>query len=247
MFFLQVYSVSSALFTLCFYVFNFIFFLLSTHQPPTRSRPPHHIRTHCKFKNNANTHRQRTHLHHHQPPPQINQSPIERITFCACRGHETNDRIGSKRISNAMHDITSSAGSNSNSNNSVSYRQSLGPGGTVQASFSSSGGGTPRRSWSSYAFNNKNFPDGKLSYESTQNQQQHPQQNQSSGSSASSSLYSVYSSNASSSNSSGKQSAANAGNTGGTGSGKLSSSLAARSRFERSSQDVMARASQIVM
>lgn len=28
--------------------------------------------------------------------------------------------------------------------------------------------GTPRRSWSTFAFNNKNFPDGKLTYESQQ-------------------------------------------------------------------------------
>lgn len=27
---------------------------------------------------------------------------------------------------------------------------------------------TPRRSWSTFAFNNKNFPDGKLTYESSQ-------------------------------------------------------------------------------
>lgn len=145
-----------------------------------------------------------------------------------------------------MHDITSNAlnsNSNSNSGSGITYRQSLGPG-TVQALNSSGGSsyasaaGTPRRSWSSYAFNNKNFPDGKLSYEYTAASGQ-PNQQQSSPSS-------VYSSSASS----GKQSTTNSG--GGAGKqlgygGNLSASLAARNRFERSSQDVMARASQIVM
>lgn len=143
-----------------------------------------------------------------------------------------------------MHDITSNAlNSNSTSGSGITYRQSLGSG-TVQAMNSSgsnygSATGTPRRSWSSYAFNNKNFPDGKLSYECTAASGQ-PNQQQSSPSS-------VYNSSASS----GKQLATNSGG-GGAGKqlgygGNLSSSLAARNRFERSSQDVMARASQIVM
>lgn len=59
----------------------------------------------------------------------------------------------------------------------------------------------PRRSWSSIAFNNKNFPDGKLIYESSQNS------NENNGNKAFSKNY---------------------------------------ARFERSGQDVMARASQIV-
>ncbi|XP_058824121.1 unconventional myosin-IXb-like isoform X2 [Topomyia yanbarensis] len=150
-----------------------------------------------------------------------------------------NESIVSKRISNAMHDITSNATNNSHSGSAssggVSYRQSLGSA-TTQAlnnSFGASSGGgagTPRRSWSSYAFSNKNFPDGKLSYECQQQQQQQQQQ------SSSGSQSSVYSN-------SGKQSTTNAAG------GKMgyNSSLAARNRFERSTQDVMARASQIVM
>ncbi|XP_062564164.1 unconventional myosin-IXa-like isoform X3 [Armigeres subalbatus] len=114
------------------------------------------------------------------------------------------------------------------------YRQSLGPG-TVQAATNSSATGTPRRSWSSYAFNNKNFPDGKLSYECAAG----------SGQASPSTVHN--------SSSAGKQSsAANSSGAGkqlgyGGNQSSSSSSLAARNRFERSSQDVMARASQIVM
>lgn len=228
--------ISCAPFTLfftCLILFSFYFQLINHHHQHDHALPPSYPNSHCKIK----TMQQRTNLPSHPLHQKINPSN----TSLSALGHPRMCRKSSKRISNAMHDITSTAGSNNNSN-SVSYRQSLGPG-TVQSSYNSTsgGGGTPRRSWSSYAFNNKNFPDGKLSYESTQNQP--PQQT--SGASASSALYSVYSSNASGSNSSGKQSAANAGSAG--TSGKLSSSLAARSRFERSSQDVMARASQIVM
>ncbi|XP_062564162.1 unconventional myosin-IXb-like isoform X1 [Armigeres subalbatus] len=139
-----------------------------------------------------------------------------------------------KRISNAMHDITSNA-LNSNAHGSGNiYRQSLGPG-TVQAATNSSATGTPRRSWSSYAFNNKNFPDGKLSYECAAG----------SGQASPSTVHN--------SSSAGKQSsAANSSGAGkqlgyGGNQSSSSSSLAARNRFERSSQDVMARASQIVM
>ncbi|XP_021704906.1 unconventional myosin-IXa isoform X4 [Aedes aegypti] len=131
--------------------------------------------------------------------------------------------------------IVSNAHGNSGSGNA--YRQSVGPG-TVHASSNygsnSSAAGTPRRSWSSYAFNNKNFPDGKLSYECSATSGQ-----------ANSSPSSVYNSSSAS-----KQSSTT--NSGGGGKqlgygGNLSSSLAARNRFERSSHDVMARASQIVM
>ncbi|XP_062564163.1 unconventional myosin-IXa-like isoform X2 [Armigeres subalbatus] len=145
-----------------------------------------------------------------------------------------NESIVSKRISNAMHDITSNA-LNSNAHGSGNiYRQSLGPG-TVQAATNSSATGTPRRSWSSYAFNNKNFPDGKLSYECAAG----------SGQASPSTVHN--------SSSAGKQSsAANSSGAGkqlgyGGNQSSSSSSLAARNRFERSSQDVMARASQIVM
>ncbi|GAB0091609.1 hypothetical protein DMENIID0001_064650 [Sergentomyia squamirostris] len=68
---------------------------------------------------------------------------------------------------------------------------------------------SPRRSWSSIAFNNKNFPDGKLGYENSQN----------------------------SSNN-------NNNNADSSGNNKLFAK--GFSKFERSSQDVMARASQIV-
>lgn len=153
----------------------------------------------------------------------------------------------SKRISNAMHDITSNAlnsNAHGNSGSANTYRQSAGPG-TIHASSSgygsnssSSSSGTPRRSWSSYAFNNKNFPDGKLSYEC------------SAASGQASSPSSVY--NSSSSSASKQSSATNSGGGkqlgyGGNLSSSAASALAARNRFERSSHDVMARASQIVM
>lgn len=68
--------------------------------------------------------------------------------------------------------------------------------------------GSPRRSWSSIAFQNKNFPDGKLGYETN---------------------------NLTNNNSIG---------TDDTGKSKYFDK--GMSKFERSSQDVMARASQIV-
>ncbi|XP_055644100.1 unconventional myosin-IXa-like isoform X4 [Toxorhynchites rutilus septentrionalis] len=134
----------------------------------------------------------------------------------------------------------------------ISYRQSVGPGTTQAFNNRDYASGTPRRSWSSYAFNNKNFPDGKISYECQQQQQPHQlhQQQQQPPSPDSSSTSGHQSSNASSS---GKQTTAtNAGGSLGNIGGKLdsasyNSSQAARNRFERSTQDVMARASQIVM
>ncbi|XP_055550610.1 unconventional myosin-IXa-like isoform X3 [Wyeomyia smithii] len=134
--------------------------------------------------------------------------------------------------------IVSGHSGNSANSSGISYRQSLGPGTTVALSNNLGASGTPRRSWSSYAFSNKNFPDGKLSFE---NQQQQQQQHQTTGSQSS-----VYS-NSNSSSASGKQLLTT--NVTGSGGGKMgyNSSLAARNRFERSTQDVMARASQIVM
>ncbi|XP_053672693.1 unconventional myosin-IXa-like [Anopheles nili] len=169
-----------------------------------------------------------------------------------------------KRISNAMSDITSShsnsqAGSASPGGNLSYHRQSLGNATGYGSGGSSSPGGTtgtPRRSWSNFAFNNKNFPDGKLNYEChQQNQQDHPSQYQSkhqhSPTSPSSSPLYGGNSGAGKTSSIGNSSSTGAGGTHGTGNGGGKGygfgSAAARNRFERSGQDVMARASQIVM
>ncbi|XP_055612970.1 unconventional myosin-IXb-like, partial [Uranotaenia lowii] len=158
-----------------------------------------------------------------------------------------------KRISNVMHDITSSnTSSNNSSGSNINYHRQSTPAGQQQ-SFSNSFGagsvGTPRRSWSSYAFNNKNFPDGKLSYECQQQQLQNSTSTSASvvsSTSSSTTTPSVYSSSASGNNNGKHHHQQQVANSAG-GRASYGSSLAARSRFERSTQDVMARASQIVM
>uniref|UniRef100_A0A182T160 Myosin motor domain-containing protein n=1 Tax=Anopheles maculatus TaxID=74869 RepID=A0A182T160_9DIPT len=173
----------------------------------------------------------------------------------------------SKRISNAMSDITSGHNSHSQSgspgSNLAYHRQSLGNAGAYGGAGSSSptgggtpgggGGGTPRRSWSSFAaFNNKNFPDGKLNYECQQDNvaSQYQSKNQPAGS-LSSSISSVYASRGGGGKSSNNTNSSSGGGQAGTGAGSGKGygfgSAAARNRFERSGQDVMARASQIVM
>lgn len=89
-------------------------------------------------------------------------------------------------------------------------------------------GKNPRKSWSSIAYNNKNFPDGKLGYE----HQQHVVASSTAGqrSSLAASSTGNYQHGTASSNQS-------------TGNKLLSKGY---SKFERSGQDVMARASQIV-
>lgn len=79
---------------------------------------------------------------------------------------------------------------------------------------------SPRKSWSSIAYNNKNFPDGKLVYD---------QQQAAAAAAASSSAA--------------NNNVAFVGGVGGSA-GKLFNK--ASTKFERSGQDVMARASQIV-
>lgn len=165
----------------------------------------------------------------------------------------------SKRISNAMSDFTS--GSTSPGSVSPYHRQSLGN--TAIGYSQAAGGGspsgavsTPRRSWSNFAFNNKNFPDGKLNYECQQqvvdpkHYPTHHYQHQTGASS-------VYGNNGSPGGAGGgagrhsvpnNMTGANSGGASGAGSkGYGFGTAAARSRFERSGQDVMARASQIVM
>lgn len=83
----------------------------------------------------------------------------------------------------------------------------------------------PRKSWSSIAYNNKNFPDGKLGYE-----HQHVVAGSNPGQRSSMSSATTANHNASTSNTT-------------TGNKLLSKGF---SKFERSGQDVMARASQIV-
>uniref|UniRef100_A0A182MH25 Myosin motor domain-containing protein n=1 Tax=Anopheles culicifacies TaxID=139723 RepID=A0A182MH25_9DIPT len=159
-----------------------------------------------------------------------------------------------------MSDITSGHSNNQSSSpgSNLSYhRQSLGNAGYAgggSASPGGTGGGTPRRSWSSFAFNNKNFPDGKLNYESYQQQDHAPQYQSKHQQSGSSTLLLSYASggNGKSSTNSANASGAPGGGgggagTGGNGKGYGLGSAAARNRFERSGQDVMARASQIVM
>ncbi|XP_053668571.1 unconventional myosin-IXa-like [Anopheles marshallii] len=160
-----------------------------------------------------------------------------------------------KRISNAMSDITSGHSNNQSGSpgSNLSYhRQSLGNagyGGGIGSSSPGGTAGTPRRSWSSFAFNNKNFPDGKLNYECHQQQDHAPQyqsKHQQSGSSSSlSSNYGGGGNGKSSTNT--NASGAQVGGGGASGKGYGFGSAAARNRFERSGQDVMARASQIVM
>lgn len=102
----------------------------------------------------------------------------------------------SKRLSN-----------NINSDNTTSnYLQQRSP--TNYLSMSQSG----RKSWSNFTFNNKNFPDGKLSYECN-----NTSYNSNTKLSPSDNIY------------------------------DKSKFLNKENKFERSSQDVMARASQIVM
>uniref|UniRef100_A0A182K1V4 Phorbol-ester/DAG-type domain-containing protein n=1 Tax=Anopheles christyi TaxID=43041 RepID=A0A182K1V4_9DIPT len=166
-----------------------------------------------------------------------------------------------KRISNAMSDITSGHSNNqacSPAGSNLAYhRQSLGSAGYGTAGAASPGaaGGTPRRSWSSFAFNNKNFPDGKLTYECNQQEQTPPQYHSKHLQSTSASSSPLYASGGggggkSAANTNSTQGGAqNSGGAAGTGGSKGYGfgSAAARNRFERSGQDVMARASQIVM
>lgn len=200
----------------------------------------------------------------HQPHHLINLPACERNKTTHSAYHTSHRfnwiRIAgsSKRISNAMSDITSGHSNNqacSPNSNLAYHRQSLGNAGYGAAGAASPGatGGTPRRSWSSFAFNNKNFPDGKLNYECNQQQDQTPQYHSKhlqSTAASSSSIYGSGGGGKSSANANSSASGApNSGGVTGTGSGKGYGlgSAAARNRFERSGQDVMARASQIVM
>ncbi|XP_059621402.1 unconventional myosin-IXa-like isoform X2 [Phlebotomus argentipes] len=102
-----------------------------------------------------------------------------------------NDLLISKRVNNTTSDLTSMHHHQQSPIQQFNYMNK-----------------SPRRSWSSIAFNNKNFPDGKLGYENSQNSNN------------------------------------NNNNSDSGGNNKLFAK--GFSKFERSSQDVMARASQIV-